>query len=379
MLRSARGPRARLALVGALLLATAAPAGAQEPVTLAGVVVDAEVGTPVVGALVTLVPGGRQAISDEHGAFRVEELAPGAYDLTVRAFGYRELTQAVTAAAGRAPLRISLAPSPVDIAGLTVRGDEEVALIGIVRNARTGDPIPWVSLWVTPDAQRQVAAGASGADGVFTIDEVRVGTYLLGARLAGYVPQFTQVTALPGAAPAEVLLEPDSLVQAGIAVMKDEMYTRRNAFSGIARAFGPDELNRSGYRRAHDFLVRDTFLSSLVPCERTLGMCVMNGGRPVQAALIMDDWQVCGLSALDVLYAYHPSELYMVEVFRGRVVIVRAYTHQYMEREGRRQGLDPSRLPETLGCLGDGGLEAPPRPPPPRLPGGPPGGPLEGS
>jgi hypothetical protein len=351
------------------LLAAPSPTVAQAPpdsVGLVGIVLDGSVDLPVVGALITLEPGGRQAISDSTGAFRVAGLAAGSYDLTVRAFGYLALERSVTAAAGRPPVIVRLAPDPVALSGLEVRGDEEVTLSGVVRDQRTGDPIPWVSLWVSPDAQRRVAEGAAGADGVFTIEDVRVGSYLLGARMAGYVPQYTPVEALPGSAPTEILLRPDSLVQAGIAHIEDEMHTRRNAYWGIARAYGPEEINRHGFGKALHFLTRATMLSTLVPCPG-LGMCVMNRGRPVDAALIIDDWQVCGPSALDVMATYHPSEIYTFEVFRGNAVSVRAYTHEYMERQGRRQGLDPSALAPTITCLGDPSLEGPGRAPPPRL------------
>lgn len=56
--------------------------------TLAGTVSDSA-GLPVVGALVTLVPSGRGAVSSAGGTWQVSRLLPGSYELVVAAEGYQ--------------------------------------------------------------------------------------------------------------------------------------------------------------------------------------------------------------------------------------------------------------------------------------------------
>jgi hypothetical protein len=63
---------------------------------------------------------------------------------------------------------------------------------------------------------------------------------------------------------------------------------------------------------------------------------------------LINDVQVCGGSALDVLATYRPDDFYLIEVFG--TTIVRAYTHAFVTKEARRQALDPSVLPPTITC-----------------------------
>lgn len=75
----------RLSYITAVLtffLITAVPSGAQEQVkhTLRGVVIDDD-HLPVSGAIVTLLPVARQDTTDDSGAFRFDNVAPGEYTL----------------------------------------------------------------------------------------------------------------------------------------------------------------------------------------------------------------------------------------------------------------------------------------------------------
>ncbi len=108
-----------LACWGATLSAHAAHA--QAAPTLRGVVVDAEEGTPLMGAevLVRSTPLGARA--DENGRFEIAVPGAGAYTLFVIADGYRGVDVAVGPAANAsAPLRVSLEPLLFDVPGVTV-------------------------------------------------------------------------------------------------------------------------------------------------------------------------------------------------------------------------------------------------------------------
>jgi hypothetical protein len=85
-----------LLVVPALLAGCAGdePAAAAAPeatATLHGVVVTQAI-VPVAGANVTVNPGGRSAETDAKGLFEVGPLAPGSYQVTVRAAGYAPTT-----------------------------------------------------------------------------------------------------------------------------------------------------------------------------------------------------------------------------------------------------------------------------------------------
>lgn len=105
----------------ALALAlVAVPAAAQESVTVAGTVVDAQSGEPVAGVLVQALPGERRAVTDAEGRFTLR-LRAGGYTVRVSQLGYAEQEQAVSVdAAAPAALAFALQPEPLVLERLNV-------------------------------------------------------------------------------------------------------------------------------------------------------------------------------------------------------------------------------------------------------------------
>ncbi|HEV2201749.1 MAG TPA: TonB-dependent receptor [Bryobacteraceae bacterium] len=78
-----------------------APATAQERNgTLTGTAKDSG-GLALQGALVQLDPGGKRAVSDNQGQFRITDVAPGDYMVTVSYVGFAPFTKSVSVAAGQ--------------------------------------------------------------------------------------------------------------------------------------------------------------------------------------------------------------------------------------------------------------------------------------
>ncbi len=142
-MRGADAPLGTLALVAALLLGSAAGAGAFPATALAGLtpplalspapadtltlviqVVEAGENRPLVGAAATLVGSSmgveevrRTAISTPQGEIFMEGLPPGDYTLTVESFGYTTARIPLTLPR-RFPVRAGLAPAPIVLDGL---------------------------------------------------------------------------------------------------------------------------------------------------------------------------------------------------------------------------------------------------------------------
>jgi iron complex outermembrane recepter protein len=113
------------ALVFIALPAAAQPAsiGSTDSVNIDGVVVDAQTGQPLAGALVRVVGLGRQDQTHANGEFHLVNLPAGRHTLLFERIGYRrEVREIVAAARERLVLRIEMHPSAIELPGLVVTG-----------------------------------------------------------------------------------------------------------------------------------------------------------------------------------------------------------------------------------------------------------------
>jgi hypothetical protein len=142
-------------------------------------------------------------------------------------------------------------------------------------------------------------------------------------------------------APLEVTLEPDPVIQAGIARYNSQLKSRRNYLPGFNRAYDQERLHYTAAPSATQFLATDAGMG-LVPCPGSSGgsegggggadpignACVVWRGGIVEPSVFIDELPI--MAGLEELASYHPSEFYSIEVFNGNTV--RAYTHKFMER-----------------------------------------------
>jgi hypothetical protein len=302
-----------------------------------GVVVEQGSGVPVRGALVSLGDRGPRAISDSLGIFRMSSAQAGAVTVSVRAFGYRELVLPTTIGSGSAFLRLELAPDPLVLQGLEVTGAASVALRGVLRDARTDAPVPWASLVLSEDAVRPIGRASSDPQGVFSIDDVPTGGYFLRVQALGYQSRYHVVDVAAPPRTIELRLEPDSVVQRGVARFSGLLRGRRNYAAGINYAYGQDRLHYTAAPSATQFLELETSLFSVecTPESQAIGtICIVaRGGSIIEPRVFIDEIPI--MAGLEVLRSYSPSELYMIEVFGGGSMI-RVYTYPFMERMARR-------------------------------------------
>jgi outer membrane cobalamin receptor len=146
--------------LAALLLAS--PSAAQ----VAGRVVDAETGLPVVGAAVQAGPSG--AATDAEGRFRLD-LAPGVYVLRVRALGYAPLADSLRLGAD---VQIALRP-------VALRADEVV--VTAARRAQRAADVP-VSIAVLRRDEIESTAPLTLADALRHVPGVQVAGGQVGVR-----------------------------------------------------------------------------------------------------------------------------------------------------------------------------------------------------
>jgi hypothetical protein len=360
LLRGRRLLRAGL-LFAASLAADADRLGAQQPAssTVTGVVIDAATRAPVPGAFLAVGERGPRAIADSTGAFRLSAVAGGYQSIQIQRFGYLDLSLNLFVGESDGPLRVILQPEPIALEGVVSAGVAEVALSGTVRNARDGAGIPWASLTLTPDAVRKEGSASSDPEGVFRIDDVQTGRYLLRVQALGYHGQYVALDVTAPPPTLDLALEPDTVVQKGLAQFTRSLRSRRNYLPGSNRSFGQEQLHYTAAVSAAHFLDSDANVS-LLPCpagkddgaesaaaaaagQSTTGQspvaeggaapvggsCVMWHGGIIEPQVYVDELPM--MAGLEVLASYHPSELHSIEVFNEGATI-RAYTYEFMQK-----------------------------------------------
>jgi hypothetical protein len=314
------------------------PVAVPEVQTVRGVVVDSSSGAGIPGASVTSTESGRRALSDSVGAFVLSEVPLGAELLRVEGFGYEDLIVPVSVTIGMEPLEVRLQPSPIELEGIDVRGrGSRAALSGVVVDAVSGEGIPFAALWL-----RDERRAATNERGAFRLDRVPPGSYLLLAQRMGYHGLYVHVQVSAQTEPVVIRLDPDPLVLEGIVVVNDRLRYRRNAHPRLVRTYDENKFRRTGASDMYGFLKYEVFptFSSL---RRRSGLWGVAPDPTCPAGVYIDDQYIMG--GLDVLSFYHPSQLYLLEVF-GPGGQIRAYTHDYIESQaGRPRMLEPADLP----------------------------------
>ena len=94
-----------------LVIAAASQGFAQQTASLEGRLINALTGEPIAGVTVVVEEIRREAVSGPDGAFRVENIAPGNYHVSVRASGYSpRRTEVTVTAAGAQPVELRIDP-----------------------------------------------------------------------------------------------------------------------------------------------------------------------------------------------------------------------------------------------------------------------------
>ena len=325
-----------LALVA--VLASGAPGGAQvTPPERWVVLFDDVTGRRVPGAVVRIEPGGMVRETDVSGTIRVT-LPQGEYLLTITALGYGDAQVRLQVPDGpTGPLELALQPSPVEVQGLEVSGQEPepVDVAGVVRDATDGRPLVGATVSFPFASRRWVAL--TDPDGRFRIPGVRPGRHWIQATHLGYEGAALSVGVEPESTrEVEIDLRPDTALLRGVATIEKRLQSDRRAFAGSpVQMVDRSRIARNPWWRDPGELLRSVGVVVL-PCEDAAdgAWCVAaRGGRTRPVEVCIDGFMVHG--GLDQLRSYHPRELHLVEVFK-RGALIHGYTVAFMGQQGRR-------------------------------------------
>lgn len=102
---------------------------AQDSAVIEGVVVEAETGRPLQGALVRVLGAGREDLTHEGGEFHLLNLPAGRHTIVVERLGYRrEVREVAVRARETVHVRIELAQSAIGLPGIIVTGTSRPSL-----------------------------------------------------------------------------------------------------------------------------------------------------------------------------------------------------------------------------------------------------------
>lgn len=217
--------------------------------------------------------------------------------------------------------------------------DAKGVIVGVVVDSATRHPLHGARVIVMRD--RGVITDSLGR---FRLTDLDLGDHLLLIESYGYESVHVRATAGNGLPSFEIPLSPAPMLLEGLTVevvsrnvdtMDERFRLRRNAAATTVRALDQDRLLRSAASTMLEFLQNEGSMYPQ-PCDGTrvsTGYCVLRRGSLIQPRVYIDE--ALAIGGLDELATWRPYELYLVEVWSGGSII-RAYTHQFMERTARR-------------------------------------------
>jgi hypothetical protein len=268
---------------------------APDSVDIAGTVTDAASGAAIVGADVTFGDGGPRTTTNPEGRFVVRNARSGTQTVVVRRFGYRDHQEQIEVRLGMRDPAIRLTPDPVQLEALTVTGDKIENVRGRVVDALSNQPVAYVNLTLTKDGIRRIGrAESSDSLGAFTIDDVKVGGYLLKVERLGYTPQYFGFSH-PSPEGLQIRLAPSPAMLDALEVVAEKLEERTKSFGYSSWVCDEKSIRDSRARQLNDLD----------------GWCAINlssGTRRVGQTVIYVD-ELPGASS-DI-----PSDYYQIEAY----------------------------------------------------------------
>jgi hypothetical protein len=332
---------------------------AGQQTTLTGVVLDATTGEPVGGALVTVDDAGLRALANAQGRFSITGAPSGAQRIRVSRFGYRELELTVNLTGATAALELRMQVDPVALEGVTVTGGAKADLTGSVLDAVSAKPIPWTNLVLTRDAVRQDRVASSDQSGVFSIDGVVTGTYLMRVERLGYQSQYVQVVHAVPPEPLLLRLNPDSAQIRGLAVMNGELSLRVDSHGRGSKGLDERRIRASplpDLKQIMEFAAGVPVIPWQDPAcggspPRPRPNCVQYRGRVITPVVYIDEVRALDVMDIDT---YRREDVFRLDYFdcqglgasirseASPSLEIRLYSQEFMKRmAGRPRVLVP--------------------------------------
>lgn len=202
--------------------------------------------------------------------------------------------------------------------------DDRARILGVVVDAGTEMPLSDAHV----SAEGSDWGSLTTDNGWFALCGIEAGTHLVTVERLGYATLESQVEAAAPWDRIALRMQPDPILLEGLEIVADRFERRRRGVDTAVRTFDREDLVRSGYWSAAEFVDLQAGVVT-TPCAGTT--CVYYRGKvygAVEPVVYLDEILMPG--GWFQLEDIPTNQLYMLEVFGGGTHI-RAYTHHFME------------------------------------------------
>ena len=202
--------------------------------------------------------------------------------------------------------------------------DDQARILGVVVDAATEMPLTGAYVSVAGSDWGSLTTDS----GWFALCGIEAGTHLVAVERLGYATLESEVVAAAPWDRVALRMEPDPILLEGLEIVTDRFERRRRAVESGVSTFDQEDLLRSSYWSAADFVDLHAGVYT-TPCGGNT--CVYYRGYargPLEPVVYLDEIRLLG--GWSELEDIPTSQLYMVEVYAGGTHI-RAYSHHFME------------------------------------------------
>ncbi len=217
--------------------------------------------------------------------------------------------------------------APATIAQTNPGEDVRLRLVGQVVDITTGAAVSSARVSVAASEWMSL----TNREGRFLLHDLDPGIHTLTVEQLGYHTLVVQVQAARETPPLRLSIQPDPILLEGLEVVSRRFERRRRAAGIRVSEFSQDDLASSSHRSAA-VMLEERIPVQRVRCREGGFECIFAYGQRIRPTVCIDEAPM--IDGWNALAAYNPHEFHMIEVY-GRVGLVRAYTHFFMERASR--------------------------------------------
>ena len=195
-----------------------------------------------------------------------------------------------------------------------VRAQDTVTVSGTIRDAETGDTLPYATVLI----EGGVRGAAANVDGYFVLVGVPVGTYILRVRFLGYMEELVEVDTSVLDGPLDIELEPSAAVLNEVEIVADAYQFMKTAESISKITVSPRDVAVLPNVGEVDIFRSLQLLPGISGTNEGSSGLYVRGGTPDQNLVILDGMTVYHVDHFFGFFsAFNAEAIKDVQVYKG--------------------------------------------------------------